>query len=263
MDTMTILLATLMLTVFMMGLTWWWAVKIENFGIIDAIWSFAFLIHAGIFYLFSDSDPTRKMVFFLMIGLWSFRLGYFLSRRIASHHPHEDTRYIKLRQEYGVDYKKRFFIFFMYQAISVSILTLPFIFVFKNTNTGLSPFEIAGFIVWLLAVIGESVADHQMNIFKADPKNKGQVCNIGLWNYSRHPNYFFESCIWWGFFIFMLGTSGLVWSIYAPLVILGLLLYVTGVPPSEVQSIKSRGDLYRKYQKTTSVFIPWFPKKDV
>lgn len=262
MDTFTILLATLVLTIILMALTWWWAVKIENFGIVDAMWSFGFLIHATIFYFFSEGDPSRKLVFFLMVGLWSFRLGYFLSRRIASHHPQEDTRYVKLREEYGANYKKRFFAFFMYQAVSISILTLPFIYVFKNTDTGLKGLEIAGLIVWLIAAIGESIADHQMNLFKADPKNKGLVCNIGLWNYSRHPNYFFESCIWWGFFIFMLGTSGLVWSIYAPLIILGLLLYVTGVPPSEVQSLKSRGDLYRKYQKTTSVFVPWFPKKD-
>ncbi len=258
-----IFLLTLIITFIFMFVAWVWAVRVENFGIVDAFWSFGFLIHAGLFYFLTDGNSTRKLVFGLMIGVWSFRLGYFLSRRIAGHHPQEDTRYVKLREDYGSDYKKRFLLFFMYQAISISILTLPFIFVFKNTDVGLSALEITGLVVWLIAVLGESIADHQMNLFKANAKNKGQVCNIGLWNYSRHPNYFFESCIWWGFFIFMLGTSGLVWSIYAPLIILGLLLYVTGVPPSEAQSIKSRGDLYRKYQKTTSVFIPWFPKKDI
>ena len=261
MTTIEIFSLTLTLTVLLMFTAWIWALKIENFGIVDAFWSFGFLIHALIFYFLTDGDITRKTLMLVMIGVWSFRLGCFLTVRIAGHHPAEDTRYTKLREEYGQYYKKRFLILFLYQALSISFLTLPFIFVFKNNSLKINPLEIIGFIVWFLALAGESVSDYQMNIFKAEPKNKGRVCNIGLWNYSRHPNYFFESCIWWGFFIFMLGTEGLMWSVYAPLTILGLLFYVTGVPPSEAQSIKSRGDLYREYQKRTSVFVPWFKKK--
>lgn len=256
-----IFLITLLLTLVIMFLTWCYAVRIENFSIVDAVWSFCFLVHAIIFYNLSDGLTLRKILLALMIGFWSFRLGFYLAKRIASHHPTEDTRYIKLRADYGDKYKFRFLVFFFYQAVSVSFLTLPFVFSFKNTNPEISILEWMGAIVWALALIGESIADYQMNSFRSNPNNRGKVCDVGLWNYSRHPNYFFESCIWWGYFIFLLGTSGLVWSIYAPLTILLLLLKVTGVPPSEAQSLKSRGDAYRKYQERVSVFIPWFPKK--
>ena len=261
MEVSQIFIVTLGLTLVLMFLTWAYAVKIENFGIVDAVWSFCFLIHGLVFYFLSDGFASRKLLLLCMLGFWSFRLGFYLAKRIASHHPHEDTRYIKLRADYGDNYKKRFLLFFFYQAVSVSFLTLPFIFAFKNPTPELSNLEWIGFSVWLMAVIGESIADHQMNSFRSKPENKGKVCNVGLWNYSRHPNYFFESCIWWGYFIFMVATPGLVWSIYAPLSILFLLLKVTGVPPSEAQSLKSRGDAYRRYQERTSVFVPWFPKK--
>ena len=255
-----IFLITLGLTLVIMFLTWVYAVKIENFGIVDAVWSFCFLIHGLVFYFLAEGFDQRKLLLGAMLGLWSFRLGFYLAKRIASHHPEEDTRYIKLRQDYGGNYKNRFLLFFFYQAISVSVLTLPFIFAFKNQSPEISILEWSGLAVWLIAVIGETIADYQMNGFRSNPKNKGQVCNVGLWNYSRHPNYFFESCIWWGYFLFMLATPGLVWAIYAPLTILFLLLKVTGVPPSEAQSLKSRGDAYRRYQERTSVFVPWFPK---
>jgi steroid 5-alpha reductase family enzyme len=244
-----------------MLITWYYAVKIENFGIVDAVWSFCFLIHAALFYWLSEGLVGRKLLLLLMLGFWSFRLGFYLAKRIASHHPDEDTRYIKLRADYGANYKKRFLLFFFYQAISVSFLTLPFVFAFQNTSAEVSILEWLGFAVWALSLLGESIADYQMNSFRSNPANKGKVCNVGLWNYSRHPNYFFESCIWWGYFIFMLATPGLIWSIYAPLTMLLLLVKVTGVPPSEAQSLKSRGDAYRKYQERTSLFIPWFPKK--
>jgi len=247
-------------TVFIIFLTWIWSIKINNYSIIDAVWSYAFALHAAVFLSFAKPAGLRHVVLFSMLVLWSLRLGFFLTRRLSQHHPIEDTRYQKLRHDYGRNVKIRFLIFFIYQAISVSILTLPFAFAFKNSRTDLNYFEIAGALLWLTSLAGESIADAQMNRFKSDPLNKGKVCNIGLWNYSRHPNYFFESLIWFGYFIFWMGTD-LYWGIYAPLVILYLLLKVTGVPPSEEQSLKSRGDLYRQYQARTSVFVPWFPKE--
>ncbi|MCM2354005.1 MAG: DUF1295 domain-containing protein [Pseudobdellovibrio sp.] len=251
----------LLVTLGIMLLTWAYAVKIENFSIVDAVWSLCFVIHGLIFDVFGVGFSQRKTLFLIMVGIWSCRLGFYLAKRIAAHHPQEDTRYIKLRADYGANYKFRFLIFFFYQAVSVSILTWPFIFVFQNPHPEISPLEWLGVLIWGISVIGESVADYQMNKFRSKPENKGKVCDVGLWNYSRHPNYFFESCIWWGYFIFMLATPGLIWSVYAPLIILILLLKVTGVPPSEAQSLKSRGEAYRRYQERTSVFVPWFPKK--
>lgn len=256
-----ILLIALVITLVILFLTWVYAVKIKNFGIVDAVWAFCFVVHEAVFDLFTEGYPQRRWLFLLMLTLWSCRLGFYLAKRIASHHPQEDTRYLNLRADYKENFKFRFLLFYFYQAVSVSFLTLPFVFVFQNATAEISILEWLGFAVWSIAVIGESVADYQMNAFRSHPANKGKVCDVGLWKYSRHPNYFFESLIWWGYFIFMLATPGLIWSIYAPLTMLFLLVKVTGVPPSEEQALKSRGEAYRRYQEKTSVFIPWVAKK--
>lgn len=251
---------TLLLTVLLMYWVWVWAVKIENFSIVDAVWAAGFTVQTGLYFYFSSSGYwLRQSLLFFMVAAWSIRLSYYLIKRISRHHPHEDTRYVRLRQEYGQAYRIRFLRFFLLQAVSISLLTLPFVPTFFNPSTELAWFDWIAVALFVLFLIGESLADAQMNTFKSYAQNKGQVCNVGLWKYSRHPNYFFEFCIWCSFYIFNLG-SHVVWGAYAPLVILFLLLKVTGVPPSEAQSLKSRGDLYRDYQKKTSVFIPWWPK---
>lgn len=256
---------TLLLTAGLTGVLFYWvwvyAVKIENFGIIDAAWAGCFTVHALIFFNFSGGFQLRKLLFLLIVALWSLRLGFFLAKRIKSHHPQEDTRYRQLRQDYGVNYKKRFLYFFLFQAASVSFLTAPMLFVFNNPNPNVDLVEWAGVALFFISLGGESLADDQMSRFKVQAANAGKVCNVGLWRYSRHPNYFFESCIWFSFYLFMLGTSGLWWAVYAPVTILVLLVKVTGVPPSEAQSLATRGDAYREYQKKTSVFIPWFPRE--
>ena len=112
----------------------------------------------------------------------------------------------------------------------------------------------------LIALCGEALSDFQMQRFKADRANDGKVCEAGLWRYSRHPNYFFESLIWWGFFIAALSSPHGWVTIICPLLMLYLLFQVTGIPLTEEYAIKSKGELYRAYQRTTNAFVPWFPK---
>jgi steroid 5-alpha reductase family enzyme len=113
----------------------------------------------------------------------------------------------------------------------------------------------------LIAIAGETLADAQLAAFKRDPANRGGVCNVGLWRYSRHPNYFFEWLIWMSYFIFALASPFGWIAIVGPASILWLLIRVTGIPMAEEQSLRSRGDAYRRYQQATSAFIPWFPKR--
>ena len=239
---------------------WYIAKKINNYGIVDILWSYGFLAVVGFYVFLSDDWTVRKTLLLIMVGTWSFRLGTFLFWRITKAHPEEDSRYQNLRTKYAPAIASKFFWFFQFQAWSVVLLSLLFLEISLNTSTEILMVEKIGFAIWLIAIIGEALADHQMTVFRKNPKNKGQVCKLGLWRYSRHPNYFFESLIWWSFFIFALGTSGTMYTIYSPLIILLLLLKVTGVPPAEAQSLKSRGEAYRQYQKETSVFIPWFHK---
>jgi steroid 5-alpha reductase family enzyme len=240
--------------------TWLFARSKNNYSVVDAVWSLSFFVTAGLYALLGDGLLERRLLMLFCTSIWSLRLGIFLSKRIYSHHPTEDSRYAELRKGYGHHVERGFFWFFQYQAYSVVILSTPFLFMALNKISQISSLEYFGAILFFLFLIGESIADYQANNFKKDPHNKNKVCNVGLWRYSRHPNYFFESCIWFSFFIMAASSPYGIYSLYAPLLILFLLLKVTGVPMSESQSLKNRGEAYRLYQKQTSMFIPWFPK---
>jgi len=121
--------------------------------------------------------------------------------------------------------------------------------------------DFLGAIVWTVGFIFEAVADWQLYSFKADPANKGKVMNKGLWAYSRHPNYFGETLVWWGLFLITLATPGSFWVVICPLLITFLLLKVSGVTLLEKIIVDSRPE-YEEYIKSTSSFIPWFPKKE-
>ena len=113
-------------------------------------------------------------------------------------------------------------------------------------------------VIWLIAVGGESVADWQLKQFRGNPANKGKICQQGLWCYSRHPNYFFEWLVWVSFFVFALGAPWGWTSVFCPALMLFFLLRVTGIPMTEELSVRSKGEAYRQYQRTTSPFVPWF-----
>jgi steroid 5-alpha reductase family enzyme len=115
--------------------------------------------------------------------------------------------------------------------------------------------------VWFIAWIGETLSDLQLYLFKNNSLNKGKVCNVGLWRYSRHPNYFFEWLNWWALALFSWGLSYAYLTFISPLLISFFLFKVTGIPMTETQALKSKGEAYAQYQKETSVFVPWFVKK--
>jgi steroid 5-alpha reductase family enzyme len=235
--------------------------RMENHGIVDIAWSYAFGAIAGFYAWFASGWPVRRMLVAGMAIVWSVRLGTHLFIRVMSHHPTEDGRYRQLRRDWAANFATKMFGFFQMQAVSVVILGAAFLVTAINPAPALHPFEIAGIALWLIAVGGESLADAQLAAFKRDPANKGAVCDVGLWRYSRHPNYFFEWLVWVAFFVFALGSPWGWIAIIGPASILWLLLRVTGIPMTEEQSLRSRGDAYRRYQQRTSAFVPWFPKK--
>jgi steroid 5-alpha reductase family enzyme len=153
-----------------------------------------------------------------------------------------------------------FLLFFELQAVLVVIFSLPFLFASFNAAPQIGWVEWLGLALSVGALLGEAIADRQMQRFKADSASRGQVCRVGLWRYSRHPNYFFESLVWWGFFIAALGSPYGWITLICPLLMLYFLFQVTGIPLTEEYAVKSKGDAYREYQRTTSAFIPWFPK---
>lgn len=222
------------LAVALFALAWFTARRLDNYSIVDALWSLSFGLFALVILLFGTGDPTRKLICGGMFFIWSLRLGTYLTIRIFSHLSEEDRRHQKLREEYGTRVAFRFFLYFMVQGISVVLLLGPLFIVASNGAPGIRPLEWLGAAVWLVGLIGEAVADAQLSQFRADPANRGKVCERGLWYYSRHPNYFFESVIWLGYGIFALASPYGWVTLYAP----GLIWFLL--------SLRTRGDMHRE-----------------
>lgn len=238
---------------------WAWCVKLKNFSPVDAFWASGIGLTSLFFLLVETPDP-KQLTAAVLIAAWAARLNFHLAKRIAKHHPEEDSRYIKLREVWKGRENSAFFWFFQAQAISVFLLALPFYLIATDPDPAWRPLHLIGAAVTVIGLFGETLADQQMAAFKASDPDPKSVCRKGLWRYSRHPNYFFESVIWTGFFLFAAGSPWGWTTIYAPAIITYLLLKVTGIPPTEASALKRKGEAYRQYQQTTSPFIPLPPK---
>ena len=245
----------------LMCLIFWIGRRMNNFGIVDIAWSWGFALLLAIYLLMADGGLTRDILLAVPVFAWSARLGWHLYRRVMSHHPDEDGRYRQLREEWGDRVGVKMFWFYLLQAIVLVALSLPFLLVARNPEPRVGVVEWIGAGLALAAWLGESLADAQLARFKTDPANRGRTCRAGLWGYSRHPNYFFEWLIWVGFFLMALGSPGGAVAVYCPAVMLYFLLKQTGIPATEEQALRTKGDDYRRYQKTTNAFVPWFPKE--
>jgi steroid 5-alpha reductase family enzyme len=234
--------------------------RMDNYGVVDIAWSYAFGALATWYALAGPGWFVRRALIAALAVIWSARLGTHLFVRVMSHHPVEDGRYAQLRRDWAANFAAKMFGFFQLQAISVALLGVAFLVVCANPDPTLHPLEVAGAALWLIAITGEALADAQLAAFKRDAAHRGQVCDVGLWRYSRHPNYFFEWLIWVAYFLVALASPWGWTAIVGPASILYLLLRVTGIPMTEEQSLRSRGDAYRRYQARTSAFVP-LPRK--
>lgn len=243
-----------------MAVVWAVAVRIHNAGVVDVAWSANFALLAVLYAAALPGYLPRRLLFGAMTLAWSLRLAAYLHRRVMGQHPVEDGRYQQLRADWGKPADRRFFVFFQLQGALDLFLAVPLLLACANLEPRLSPLEWAGAALWLIAVAGESFADRQLDAFRGDPANRGRTCRAGLWRYSRHPNYFFEWLVWVAYFLFALASPWGWATIYCPLLMLYFLFRVTGIPATEAQALRTRGDDYRQYQATTSAFFPWFPK---
>jgi steroid 5-alpha reductase family enzyme len=242
-----------------MFLLWLISVRIQNAGIVDLGWALG-LVMLAVWYAWRGSGfPARRWILAVMVGLWGFRLAYHLVRRI-SHEP-EDGRYQQLRRDWhGKHVNLRFLLFFEAQALLDILLSLPILIAAINPAPELDVLEYAGITLWLLAVVGESVADAQLAAFRRNPASRGHVCQLGLWNYSRHPNYFFEWFVWVAWAVYAFASPSGWFALICPMLMLFFLLRVSGIPATEAQALRTRGQEYARYQQSTSAFVPWFKK---
>lgn len=250
-----LLMATLMLILWLIQL------RTGNAGIVDVGWAGGLALLAGFYFVLGDGYLPRKLLILTMAGFWGVRLAWHLFERYLA--TPEDRRYQQLRQEWQPNLQLKFFLFYQFQGLLNVVLSIPFLVMCLNPDAPLSWLEWAGLALWLVAISGEALSDWQLRQFKADPSNEGQVCQIGLWNYSRHPNYFFDWLIWVSYFVVALSSPYGWLAAISPLLMLYFFLKVTGIPPTEEQALRSKGERYRQYQRTTSAFVPWFKKKGV
>lgn len=233
---------------------------IRNAAIVDAGWAGGLAILAVIYAVAGQGYPARAWAVAAMVSVWGLRLAFYLLVTRVIGHP-EEGRYQELRRQWKTGISLKFLAFFEFQAALCVLLSAPFLLAAINPAPAMSPVEYAGGAIWLMALMGEITADAQLSGFKSKPANRGKLCDVGLWRYSRHPNYFFESVIWFAYALFALASPWGWIGLVSPVVILYFLLRVTGIPATEAQALRSKGDAYRRYQETTSMFIPWFPAK--
>lgn len=243
-----------------MAVLWLYQRSKENATAVDAGWAAGLGILAVFYAANSPGYGPRRLLVSLLAGLWSLRLSSYLFFSRVLGKP-EDGRYQALRRSWGKKRHFYFFLFFQLQALLDAVFSIPFLAILQNQKPSLSAWEWAGAAVWILAVSGESLADRQLFRFKSDPLNGGKTCREGLWRYSRHPNYFFEWIHWWSYVLMGIGSPYGRLTLLGPALMSYFLLKVTGIPAAEAQALASRKD-YGEYRRTTSAFIPWFPKKD-
>lgn len=238
----------------LMALLWLWHLRLRNAAVVDVGWAGGLAIAALIAGAIGGGNPVRRWLTAWMMTVWGARLALYLLWTRVIGKP-EDSRYAELRRSHGSAW---FFFFFQAQALLVAWLSWPIAVTTTDANPHLSPLLWIGVAVWVAALVGESVADTQLNAFKANPANRGHTCQGGLWRYSRHPNYFFEWLVWIAYALIALPSPGGTLAVLCPALMLFLLFRVTGIPATEAQAVRSRGDAYREYQRTTSAFVPWF-----
>jgi len=257
---LTLLAAAVTLT--MMAGLWAWHFRLKDAGIVDPGWSAGIGLVSLLYAVLGPGWLPRRAAVAAMGLVWSVRLTVHLARRM--HGMPEEGRYRALRAEWsgkGARVSRRFLLFFLFQGLLDVFLSLPMLLAVLNPEPHFTGWEVAGASLWLVSIAGESLADAQLTAFKRNPASRGKTCEDGLWRYSRHPNYFFEWLVWMAWFVFALGSSHGVFAALCPALMLYFLLRVTGIPATEEQALRSRGEEYRRYQRTTSAFVPWFPKR--
>jgi steroid 5-alpha reductase family enzyme len=235
--------------------------RTHNAGIVDVGWAASFTAVAALFGLTAASERASFLPLGIVVVLWSTRLAsYLVSRGAAT--GKEEGRYLALRHNWAPHASTRFLMFFQAQAALAALLSSAFVIPFVAEPWDGGALRATGLAIAVVGVVGETLADAQLAQFKREPTNRGRVCDVGMWNYSRHPNYFFEWSVWLGYAIYGLAFLPYGAIAIAPqALLLCSILFVTGIPPTEKQSIASRGDAYRVYQARVSKFVPWPPKR--
>lgn len=235
-----------------------WLVSLarDNVTHVDSMWSIFIGMSAYSYALFFFELTPRTSLVLWLVTIWALRLCAYLTWRNWS--PHEDHRYAEIRKNNEPHFwLKSLYIVFGLQAVLAWTISMPLFGAIESKST-LNYWDFVGALIVIVGFLWESIADWQLAVFKANAANKEKVLDSGLWRYSRHPNYFGECCVWWGFYLIAY-AGGAWWSIASPILMTLLLLKVSGVALLE-KDIGERRPEYAEYIKRTNAFFPGYPK---
>ncbi len=239
-------------------LLWVWSCQLRNVSIVDIFWGCGFTLIAWTTLVSGGGYGVRPLVLTFMVTLWGLRLAGYLAWRNWG--KPEDYRYAEMRRRHGNRFPLvSLFTVFALQGLLMWVISLP-VQIGIASGGQWQAWRLLGVAFWLTGLLFEAVGDWQLAQFKAQPENKGQVMNRGLWRYTRHPNYFGDFLVWWGFYVVAAEPDSWWWTLIGPLLMSFLLIRVSGVRLLE-HSLKTRVAGYEDYVRTTSSFVPLPPKK--
>lgn len=239
---------------------WVVSIIIRNVSIVDLFWGFGFVIAAVFYFLTTDGFQTRKIILLALTLVWGLRLSLYLAFRNIG--KGEDFRYRQFRKSYGENryWWISFFQTFLLQGVLMWLISAPLLSAqFYGQNNHLNFLDYTGILFWITGFCFEAGGDYQLAKFKANPANKGKILNTGFWRITRHPNYFGDAAVWWGFGLICL-ASGSYLAILGSLLMTALIIKVSGVALLEKTLLEQKPG-YKEYIMKTSAFLPWFPKK--
>lgn len=230
----------------------------NDVSIVDSLWSLMFLLVVLVYAAVNGENGPRETAVLLLVAVWALRLSVYITWR--NHGQPEDYRYQEIRSnnQPGFRYKSLYIVFGL-QALLAWVISLPLAAAISG-QAAIGFLDYAGIALWVIGMFFETFGDLQLSRFRKDPQNKGKVLDTGLWRFTRHPNYFGNFTLWWGFYLIALSAGGW-WSIISPLLMTLLLLKVSGVALLE-KDISGRRPQYQQYIRRTNAFFPGLPRKD-
>ncbi len=254
------LLATAVALLVTMAVTFAVALRAGKHSVVDTAWGVGLALTALVSLLATagHGQPVRRLTLLAASALWGVRLAVHVARR--NHGKPEDPRYRDLLgRAKGSKNRYALRVVYLLQALILWLASLP-VQAGMLERAPAGPVTVLGAAIWAGGFVFESVGDAQLARFKADPANRGQVMDRGLWRYTRHPNYFGDACMWWGIFLIALGSAAELPAAIAPLLMTLLLTRGSGQRLTDRRMTATRPQ-YADYAARTSGFIPLPPRR--
>lgn len=249
----------LVLIIVFFSFVWVLSVLLKNAGIVDIFWGLSFVLVTVFYFFVTPEISARKILILTLVSIWGIRLSIHIFIRNMG--KPEDYRYQEFRRNYG---EKRYWWFsyfqvFLLQGTLAWLISAPLIAVnYYALDKPFGAVDILALLLWLTGFIFEAGGDWQLNRFKSNKANKGKLLQTGFWKYTRHPNYFGDAAVWWGFAVFSIAAGSWV-PVFSAVLMTWLLMRVSGVAMLELTLISTKPG-YDEYVKRTNAFFPWKPK---